>query len=287
MDWPARTMSRTEAADGLSCVADVRLSLGAGGLFWVMGLARSLPVWLVQTHWAMVEDPFYLREAALVRCLAGQPDAPAEDCRTAVLDMCHAWRKAQREWCLESHPNLYWSAERSLEAVLPKDGGRGLTELCDALAAGLDRRRARAPDAVDALADCARDALALGAALSGTRPAILITTLGPGEREPALARCLDEADIPCCRLGPDGWARRLDAALAPALVHAGLAAPLAAGTLRLAGLQVVAPRAFVPAAMEENDGGRDRLAWNAAEDDDEAGLWDGAAAACWGVQCAA
>jgi hypothetical protein len=43
----------------------------------------------------------------------------------------------------------------------------------------------------------------------------------------------------------------------------------------------------VPAAMEENDGGRDRLAWNAAEDDDEAGLWDGAAAACWGVQCAA
>jgi len=286
MDRLAAALPRCETADALSCIADVRLSLGAGGLFWVLGLARSVPVWLVQAHWAMVEDPFYLQEKALVRCLAGRPNATAEDCRAAVLDTCDTWRKAQREWCLESHPNLYWSAERSFEAVLPKDGGRGLTDLCDALAAGLDHRLGRSAETVDALADCARDALALAAALGGTRPIVLMTTLEGDESEPALARSLDEADIPCRRLGADGWADRFNARLAPVLVHAGLAVPLAAGTLRLAGLQVVAPRALMSAA-EEDDGDSDRLAWNAAEDGNEARLWDGAAAVCWEVQCAA
>jgi hypothetical protein len=286
MNAEPAVIRRPTTSDPLSCVVDVRLSLGAGGLFWVLGLARTTPVWLVQTHWAIVEDPFYLGQEALVRCLAGRPDESSESCRARVIDARETWREAQRDWCLETHPNLYWPAERSPEAVLPKDGQRGLNELCDALAAGLDRRRDRSPETVDALADCARDTLALAAALGGARP-IVLTTLSGEETTPVLARSLDEARIPCRRLDGGGWAERFDAALIPALVHAGLATALAANTMRLAGLQVVAPRALLPASFEEGAGEGDRLAWNEAEHGEEARLWDEAAAVCWEVRCAA
>jgi hypothetical protein len=269
----------------LPCVADVRLSLSTGGLFWVLGLARALPVWLVQTHWAIVEDSFYLEQEKLVRWLAGLPaSVSAESCRGAVLETCESWRLAQRDWCLETHPNLYWSAERSLEAVLPKNGRRGLSELCDALAAGLDHRRGRPPETVDTLGDCARDTLALAAALDGPRPFVL-TTLAPDESTPAVVRSLDEADIPCRRLSAGAWTDRFDAALAPALIDTGLAAALASGTLRLAGLQVVAPRAHVPSVAASAEGEGDRLAWNETQGGDDAGLWDGAVAVSWEVRC--
>jgi hypothetical protein len=271
----------------IPCVADVRLSLGTGGLFWILGLARALPVWLVQAHWAIVDDPaFYLRQDALVRWLTGAPpDLAAESCRGTVIGSCESWRLARRDWCLDTHPNLYWPAERSLEAVLPKDGRRGLADLCDALATGLDRRRGRSPETVDALADCGRDTLALAAALVGARPLVL-AALAPDEAAPAAARSLEEAGVPCRRLESGGQTHSFDAALAPALLEAGVAAALASGALRLAGLQVVAPRAHLPSPADGAEGDDDRLAWNEAERGDEARLWDDAVAIFWEVRCA-
>ncbi|WP_135469940.1 hypothetical protein [Crenalkalicoccus roseus] len=270
------------------CIADVRLSLGPGGLCWVLGLARTLPVWLVETHWAIVEDPFHLEQEGLVRALAALPGEPLEACRAALSAACTAWREARRAWRLEAHANLFWSADRIAEATVPKDGDGGLIDRRDALAAGFDRRQARPPEALDTLADCARDVLALAAALAATpggRPPLVLTTLAEGEGEPALARSLEAAGIPCRRLDP-AWAARFDALLAPALLGAGLGAALGAGALRLAGLQVVAPGALGAGPVNGTDPEPDALAWNAAAIGDEERLWHGAVAACWEVRCA-
>jgi hypothetical protein len=271
----------------IACVVDVRLSLGAGGLFWVLGLARSLPVWLVQTHWAIVEDPFYLSQEPLLRWLAGEAGASIEASRAAVLESCETWREARRDLTLETRRHVYWPAERLAEAVVPKEVWPALVERCDALAAGLDRRRGRSPEAIDALADCARDALALVAALGGLGGSVpfLLTTLGAEETEPLLARSLDQARIPCRRLADGRWAERYEAALAPALVRTGLATALLAGPLRLAALQVVAPRVLSAAPADELDGDGDALDWDAAARGDEARHWDGASATCWTVPC--
>ena len=141
-DLPVPTMHQ---GGSVACVVDVRLSLGVDGLFWVLGLARTLPVWLIQTHWAIVEDPFYPTQEPLVRWLAGQPEASLE-----------AWREARRELTLETRPHVYWPAERLREASIPKRGWPDVMAFCDALAAGIDRRRQRSPEALDALSDCAR-----------------------------------------------------------------------------------------------------------------------------------
>jgi hypothetical protein len=270
------------------CVADVRLSLGPSGLYWVLGLARTLPVWLVETHWAIVEDPFYLDQEALVRGLAAAPDASLEASRAILAGNCEAWREARRAWRLESCANLFWSADRIAEATVPKDGDGGLIDRRDALAAGLDRRQRRPPETLDTVADCARDVLALAAALAaapGACPPVVLTTLAGGESEPALARSLEVAGVPCRRLDA-GWAARFDALFAPALLGAGLAAALGSGCLRLAGLQVVAPMALGAGPVAGFEPEADTLAWNAAANGDEERLWHGAVATCWEVRCA-
>jgi hypothetical protein len=138
---------------------------------------------------------------------------------------------------------------------------------------------------VDALADCSRDTLALAAAIDGARPLVL-TALAPDESAPAVARSLEEAGVPCRCLEPCSQTHGFDAALAPALMKAGLAAAVASGGLRLAGMQVVAPSAHLPSSAGGAEGEDDRLAWNEAAHGDEACLWDGAIAICWKPLCA-
>lgn len=269
------------------CVVDVRLSLGPDGVYWTLGLARTLPVWLVHAHWAIVDDPFYLEQDPLVRQLARSEESSIEECRTLAQQGIEIWRDIQQRWQLETWPNLYWSGDRALEAVLPKNREAGLVERHDALAAGLDQRRGRSLETLDALADIDRDALALAAALGSLEraPPILLTPLAQGEDVPALARHLDDAGILCRRIGEDGFARQLNASLAPALLGAGLATALATGGLRLAALQLLTPRALAIPACSERDSDADSLAWDAAAFGREADLWDQALAACWEVRC--
>ena len=71
-----------------ACVVDVRLSLGADGLFWVMGLARAMPVWSCgptgrssRTRSTSARSPWSVG-------WPGEPTAPLDACRTAVMDGC-------------------------------------------------------------------------------------------------------------------------------------------------------------------------------------------------------
>jgi hypothetical protein len=271
--------------EGPPCVLDVGLSLAPTGLYWTLALARTVPVWLPQSHWSIIEDlNFFSRDARLLARLSGSHAGEPGD---VVANTVAAWREARDALGFESTPRLYWHEGGRAGTVLPKDGDSGLIERVDALAAGFDGRRAPAGSDVaaigvlDAMADCARDTAALAAALGGRHPLVL-SPIATNEEVPELVRQLQAIGVASTRTAITemlaGWQRPLLEALATS----GLAVPVAAGRLRLAAIAVVAPRIHLlpqvgGCGMEEID----RLGWNDDGGAAEAALWDDASAIWW------
>lgn len=281
-----RFVQERPPGDGAPCVIDVALSLAPTGLYCVRELAQIVPVWLAQSHWSIVNDEaYYARDERLVKRLARTAD-PAAASRTFV-QVVHDWRDARDALGFESAPGLFWPGDGKADSVVPKDGDATLVDRLDALAAGLDSLR-RVEDetsepAVDLLADCARDTVALAAALGGPRP-IVLTLLEPSERRPVLIDNLEAAGIACARLTSARLLAPLRARLASILTDSGLAALIATNRLRLGALMVVAPNALpAPLAVPMTDDSQDRLAWNAIANGGEARFWKHAAAVWWDV----
>jgi hypothetical protein len=268
---------------GPPCVLDVALSLAPAGLYWTLGLARVLPVWLPQCHWDIVDDNAFLADAQLVTRLAGVADPMAA---TAILRQVRDdWRRARDELALESLPGVFWPANGRAESVVPKDNDGTVVDRFHVLNAGLESRRRASmqelPAIADALADCIRESLALVVAL-GDRRSIVLTPLAAEETEPLLAGHLSSADVECRQLVDTTLIESLRRSLLPALFASGLAIPVANGRLRLAGLVVAAPGALaaaqLAATMATVD---DNLEPNANSDQGEAALWNGAYAGWW------
>jgi hypothetical protein len=278
--------NREALASSPPCVLDVSFSLAPTGLHWVLELARHLPVWLAQCHWTIVEDEgFYARDARLLRRLTQQADSSIAG--GILAGTARRWRETREQLSLETRPGIFWPGDGRADSVFPKDGDAGLADRLDLLAAGLDSRRGpptRSLAVVDAVADCARDTLALAAAMDGRRP-IVLTILEPEEATPVLARELELRSIECWRLPDSSAIHAVRDPLMAAFLASGLAVPLLAKRLRLAALMIVAPRALVapPAAIGQEELG-DSLAWNepAAEEepDEEPGAADPWVDAC-------
>ncbi|MDJ1156814.1 hypothetical protein QNA08_00960 [Chelatococcus sp. SYSU_G07232] len=268
-------------AAGPPCVLDVALSLAPTGLFWVLGLSTALPVWLPQSHWAIVDDPeFYGRDDRLIAHLSGSTGSA--DAAATLGPVVRAWREARTTFGLETIPGCFWPGDGPVDSVFPKDGDVSLVHRLHALAAGLDNRRwtvsAPAPGTADALADCARDTLALAAALGGRRPVVLSPVGADGA--PALARHLEDAGIACPRVTDTPLVPLVAEALMPALLASGLAVSLASGRLRLAALFIVAPGVLATDVLRDVEAvAEDQLEWNAAAEGGEAALWQDASAA--------
>jgi hypothetical protein len=191
------------------------------------------------------------------------------------------WRLARDDLALETCPGLFWPADGRRESIVPKDNDGSFVDRFHVLAAGLDARRNGTNSAPSTLADCARDTLALAVAL-GDRRAIILTPLGPDGTPPALAAHLESAEIECRAVTEPTWLEPLRAALLPALFASGLAVPLAGRRLRLAGLSVTAPGTLAAAAIAASMASDlDTLELDAAADQGEAALWDGASAIWW------
>jgi hypothetical protein len=155
------------------------------------------------------------------------------------------WRYAWLNGRLSSRVN--WIADARYESVLPDREGSGLLPRFESCAAALDARPARNADP-DPLAgpldDCARDVVALAAALQPETTYIL-TIADPSGGTPPLARFIEN------RLDPDrkaqlwtGLAGWVEAAFAPAF------APLAA--CRGAGAAIVQVAAPVILALPDS-----------------------------------
>jgi hypothetical protein len=246
-------------------------------------LARAVPVWLPQFHWAIVDDHMFLGDRQLVTSLVGRPDY-SEACAEFVR-VRDAWRQARDEFGLESFPGLFWPGDGRAESVVPKDNDRTIVDRFHVLAAGLDCRRNRQlkhlSDSVNSLADGVRDVLALAVAL-GDRRTIVLTPLAPGRAAPSLVDQLSAIDISCRELTDHVLMDPLRASLVPALIASGLAVPLANERFRLAALSVIAPGALAAASLAASMvASDDSLALDAAVDQGEAELWDDASAFWW------
>jgi hypothetical protein len=268
---------------GPPCVLDIALSLAPAGLYWTLGLAQVLPVWLPQCHWSIVDDNAFLGDEQLVLRLAGVEDFV--EASAIVARVRDDWRRARDELALESVPRVYWPADGRAESVVPKDNDGTFVDRFHVLAAGLEGRghglAQASPGSADALADCARDTLALAVAL-GDRRSVVLTPLAPGSATPALADHLASAGIECRKLTDRPLMASLSAALIPALFASGLVVSLACNRLRLAGLFVAAPRALAAASLAMAVGSAEySLELDVTADQGEAALWDDASAIWW------
>lgn len=261
---------------GPPCVMDVGLSLAPSGLYWALGLARMVPVWLPQCHWTIVDDKEFPADARLVAHLTGIADV--NEANAILARVRSDWREARETLGLESFPGVFWPSDGRAESVVPKDGDSTLVDRLHALAAGLDSRTQdpQPPAGANAMADCARDTLALAAALNERRPVVLVP-LGATDAPPPVIEHLERAGIACSKLTGSLFAEALAASLLPALLASGLAAPLATRRLRLAALFIAAPGALAAAKLAERLAeSDDDLAWNPAPAGAEADLWVGA-----------
>jgi hypothetical protein len=277
-------------APAAGCVIDVSLTLRPCGLFWTLALARTMPVWLPQGHWTLVQDKTYARQDRITNRLGGARGTAGI---RAFRDSAREWEAARQGLRLEGHRNIYWAGDNWAESVVPKDDDPGLLDRRDALAAAFDARllpkeaieAAHAHPAFDAdgscepcvapdiLADCARDALALAAALRSPQPVVL-AAMDAGEESPDVVQWLERSGVCCKRLESGIVREALRWFLAPALLRSGLAVPIGAGKIRLAGLLLVAPR-VVAATLDES------LDWGAASANEVREFWDDASAIWW------
>ena len=269
---------------GPSCVIDVGLSLAPTGLYSVLGLARAVPVYLPQCHFAIVEDKEFPIDEQLATYLAGAPDFA--DASAILARVRHDWREARDRIGFESYPNLYWPMDGRSDSVLPKDGDTSLIDRLHILAAGLDNRIEERSDgklaSADALSDCARDTLALAAAFRDRQP-IILAPLPDDGGEPLLAGHLAQCRNPVLASRPLALHRggRIDA-------RAGDARERARGPSRQPAPEARrvcsssprgrSPRALMAEHLGESD---DDLGWDPTSNGNEAALWDDATAVWW------
>jgi hypothetical protein len=259
-----------------ACVVDVPLALSPYGLWCVLRLSQEVPVWLVKALWAILDDlPFYFQDPRLGELLP--PAAVDEQLRDRVEAVAASWNGARVALDLVGRRQVFWPADTAEQSVVPKGMDQALVPRLDALAAALEQRHRPSImppiEAVDVLADCARDTLALAAALSQER-AIVLTTVAQAREEPHLGTYLGDSGIPCRRLD-EGEAKRLVCgALAPLLVRSGLLELIATGSLRLASMHLIVPRApLVACEPAGDDAYPDRLEWNEMPVCDETDPW--------------
>lgn len=272
------------SAQRWSCVVDAPLALSRFGLMLTLRLAEEMNVWLVPGLWEILDSSeYYLShpehlglgpwlEAAEVERERGSELAEAVD----------HWQVARCDANLPAIP-LYWPRETARDSLLPKEVGAGLIRHFDCLAAGLEHRRSqrpRDPLAEQPILDCARDALALTAAL-GRHRAIVLTlgSRGGASEAPPLCRYLRESGIPCLPVEERPSDNPIRAHLAPLLARSGVIELLWAG-LSVAVIHLVAPKAFlVPVDQGPEDlDGSFVSPMQTDESDDPNGWWEGAAA---------
>lgn len=245
----------------LSVIVDAAFALSPIGLLATMTMARTARVWLPRRMLALLDNDRLYRHAP---ARMGGSWLAAERREAALCEMAQELELWHRAW---SHGRLasrvFFVGDAHYESALAECDDRSLLSRFERCAAALDDRLSQAGHLPDApLDECARDAVALAAALQPETVAIV--TLAEADGEAPLCRMLRTLgfDVRSSSLGL-GIDDLLDPALAP-LADRGLAA-----------LRILAPGALALA-----DGWDDEPWDSEGEDDpsDQAGAWRNARA---------
>lgn len=215
-----------------SIVVDATFALSPMGLLVTLALARTAEVWLPRGFYTLLDnDTFYRNRPERMggRWLAEETRAAA---LAELAQELEPWRRTWQNGRLSSR--VHWIGDAQYESALPDRQEIGLLPRFESCCAALQRRLEEAgSDASAPLDDCARDAIALAAALQPESSFILTMASGDGG-PPPLCDYLSLLGFPFRR----PWGQSLgasEAALSPAIV------PLAASGREAAIVQVVAP----------------------------------------------
>lgn len=221
-------------------VVDAGFALSPMGLLVTLALARNSAVWLPRGLLNLLDnDRLYCRDPAQM----GGDWLPSEGrgaLLTAMADELPAWQRAWHYGKLSAR--VHWIGDAHYESALADREDSALLPRFEHCAAALDTRLAADGDPpVAPLDECARDAVALAAALQPDP--VFLLTLPDHDGVPPL----------CTLLGKLGFSVRRRVAAADAVLDAARI-PLEASGSRAAIVQIVAPAVIsLPDSWDDGD----------------------------------
>ncbi|RUW46192.1 MULTISPECIES: hypothetical protein [unclassified Mesorhizobium] len=212
-------------------VIDAPLALSPMGLLVTVTLSQSARVWLPRGFYTLLDNDEYYRHRP--DQMGGgwlHPDARDATLRELVLEL-EPWRRAWQNGRLSSR--VHWVGDAQYESALPEREGTALLPRFEGCCAALEARLGDLAGTAAPLDECARDVIALSAALQPESTYIL-TIAGSAGARPPLCDYLERLAFPATRHpgAIPGWS-------GPAFWPA--AAPIAASGRSAAIVQVVAP----------------------------------------------
>lgn len=234
---------------------DTDLALSPYGLLLAQRLSSELDLWLVRELWQILDNTqYYLSEPDRLRPAAAGVAAP-QLAPSSLRDTLTQWEMARTETDLAGL-KIYWIGDALSESMLPARVDPHLVVRFETLAKSLDKRMERpSDDQTGVLADCARDAVALTAALMPYRAFILtthVTGKGSTPDEPSLCSHLRHWGLRCYRLGVGAKTQLEKEFILPMFARAGVAELMWAG-LRLAAVHILVPKAVVVPRGTDHD----------------------------------
>ncbi|SFO57441.1 hypothetical protein SAMN03159463_02320 [Mesorhizobium sp. NFR06] len=212
-------------------VIDAPLALSPMGLLVTVVLSQSARVWLPRGFYTLLDnDEYYRRRPDQMAGSWFHPETREAHLKELTLEL-EPWRRAWQNGRLSSR--VHWIGDAQYESALPEREQTALLPRFEGCCAALESRISDQLGTAAPLDECARDAIALTAALQPDS-AYILTAAGTGPGKPPLCDYLDLLEFPASRHAGalPGWA---NPAFWPAL------APLAASGRSAAIVQIVAP----------------------------------------------
>lgn len=248
-------------------VIDATFALSPMGLLVTMALSRSASVWLPRGLYTLLDNDTHYRH---------RPDQMGgswldPQVRAAMLDdlarELEPWRRAWQNGRLSSR--VHWVGDAQYESALPEREESSLLPRFESCCAALDARLGDLAGLAAPLDECARDVVALSAALQPDVTYIL-SAAGTGNAAPPLCQFIERIGFGV-RRHPLHLPDSAEAALEPAL------APMAAAGRDAAVVQVVAPVILaMPDGWNESDWSLDDMP--EGDDDGQDDPWRNACA---------
>jgi hypothetical protein len=245
---------------GWCCIFDVPLALSRIGLALALRLSEQMECWQVRGFWQMLDDSdYYLsHEKTLKQSGTNEPPIFAQGVAKSnqSREILYEWQTARFQSDLMS--KLCWLGYAVEESMLPQDIDSQLDHRFDTLAQTLEKLWTGSNTATQlgqVQYECARDAVALTAALSRYKPFILTLCQADNDttesfREPQLCEYIRDCGIECVQADRDEKISTMASYLIQTLTSTGALELIYASGLNLAIVHIVSPKAYVMSVQQ-------------------------------------
>ncbi len=248
---------------GWCCIFDVQLALSRIGLALALRLSEQMECWQVRGFWQMLDDSdYYLSNEKMLK----QSEANALPIFSENIAKLNQSREILEEWQTARFQSdlmskLCWLGYAVEESMLPQDIDSHLDHRFDVLAQSLEELWTGTNTSAQygqIQYECARDTVALTAALSRYKPFILTLCQNDSNttkavREPQLCEYIRHCGIECIKAGNDEKITTMGSYLIQTLTSTGALELIYASGLNLAVVHIVAPKAYVMSVEKHPD----------------------------------